>query len=127
MPARDRIRIMTVDDQPIFREVARALVDRLPGFEVVAESADADGALRAAPDADPDMVLVDVRMRGKDGIEAARELTAQDPSRVIVLVSSADVRDFSVLAESSGAAALVHKHWLSPALLRGLWVAHRRR
>ena len=46
---------------------------------------------------------------------------------MVVLVSSADVRELSALARAAGAAALLRKHWLTPRLLRGLWVAHRRR
>ena len=73
------------------------------------------------------MVLLDVRMSGLDGIEVASRLSAEDPSRVIVLVSSTDLRPLSGLARSCGADALVHKHWLTRGLLRGLWAAHRRR
>jgi DNA-binding NarL/FixJ family response regulator len=123
----ETIRIVTVDDQPPFREAARALVTGTPGFELVGESADGEGALQVVHDADPDMVILDVRMPGIDGIELAHRLIAEDPTRVIVLVSSADVRPLSGLAWSSGADALVCKHWLTPHLLRGLWAAHRRR
>jgi DNA-binding NarL/FixJ family response regulator len=121
------IRIVTVDDQRPFREAARAMVMGMPGFEVVGESADGESALSLVRDADPDMVLVDVRMSGLDGFEVARRLNAEDPSRVIVLVSSAELRQFSGLARSCGADALVHKHWLTRHLLRGLWTVHRRR
>jgi DNA-binding NarL/FixJ family response regulator len=124
---RQTIRVVTVDDQRPFRDAARALVGGTPGFELVGESEDGEGALRLVHDADPDMVLVDVRMPGMDGIEVAGRLAAEDPTRVIVLVSSADLRPLSGLAWSSGAAALVRKHWLTPHLLRGLWAAHRRR
>ena len=121
------IRLLTVDDQPLFRDAARALVASTPGFELVGEATDGDGAIRLARDIDPDMVIVDVRMDGMDGIETARMLTDEDPTRVVVLASSADVAELSALARTSGAAAIVRKHWLSPRLLRGLWVAHRRR
>jgi DNA-binding NarL/FixJ family response regulator len=80
-----------------------------------------------ARDVHPYLVIVDVRMVGMDGIDTARVLTDEDPMRVVVLASSADVRELSALARASGAAALVRKHWLTPRLLRGLWVAHRRR
>lgn len=73
------------------------------------------------------MVILDVRVAGMDGIETARRMKAENPTRVIVLASSADVRELSVLSGSSGAAALVRKDWLNRRLLRGLWVAHRRR
>jgi DNA-binding NarL/FixJ family response regulator len=119
------IRVLTVDDQPLFREATRAIVARTPGFEVVGESAGGAAALRLARDVDPDMVIVDVRMAGMDGIETTRCLSAEDPTRVIVLASSADVQGISAL--SSGAAAVIRKHWLSPRLLRGLWMVHRRR
>jgi DNA-binding NarL/FixJ family response regulator len=121
------IRVLTVDDQELFREAARAVVASTPDFEVVVGAADGDAAIRIAREVDPDMVIVDVRMAGRDGIETARALTKDDPTRVVVLVSSADVREVSALARGAGAAALLRKHWLTPRLLRGLWVAHRRR
>jgi len=127
MPPAAPVRVLMVDDQPVFRDAARALVDRTSGFEVVGESRDGPEALRVAEQVDPDMVIVDVRMAGMDGIETARRLNSDDASRVIVLVSSADVGQLSALAEESGASALVRKHWLTPQLLRGLWVAHRQR
>jgi DNA-binding NarL/FixJ family response regulator len=123
----DPVRILTVDDQPLFREAARATIRRMPGFELVAESADGESAIGLAREADPDMVIVDVRMAGMDGLETARRLHEEDPSRVIVLVSSADVRGLSGLAAAAGAAAVVDKRWLTPRFLRGLWAAHRRR
>jgi DNA-binding NarL/FixJ family response regulator len=121
------IRVVTVDDQRPFRDAARALVGSTPGFELVGESEDGEGALRLVHEADPDMVILDVRMPGMDGIEVASRLVAEDPTRVVVLVSSADLRPLSDLAWSSGASALVRKHWFTPHLLRGLWAAHRRR
>jgi len=121
------IRIATVDDQRPFREAARALLTAMPDFELVGESADGEEALRLVRESDPDMVLLDVRMAGLDGIEVASRLSAEDPSRVIILVSSGDLRPLSGLARSCGADALVNKHWLTRNLLRGLWAVHRRR
>jgi DNA-binding NarL/FixJ family response regulator len=121
------IRIATADDHQPFLEAARALVMAMPDFELVGESPDGEAALRLVRESDPDMVLLDVRMDGLDGIEVASRLSAEDPTRVIVLVSSADLRPLSGLARSCGADALVHKHWLTRSLLRGLWAIHRRR
>jgi DNA-binding NarL/FixJ family response regulator len=121
------IRVVTVDDQAPFRNAARALIASTPGFELVGESADGTEALTLVREADPDIVIADVRMPGLDGIEVASRLSAEDPSRIIVLVSSADLRELSGSARSCGAAAFLRKHWLTPRLLRGLWVAHRRR
>jgi two-component system, NarL family, invasion response regulator UvrY len=121
------IRVVTVDDQAPFREAARVLVDGTPGFELVGESSGGEAALDLVRDCDPDMVVIDVRMPGIDGIEVAHRLSAEDSTRVLVLATSADLHEFSPLAHSCGAAALVQKRWLTPRLLRGLWIAHRRR
>ena len=121
------VRIVTVDDQPAFRSAAQAIIASTPGFELVGESADGESALRLIGEADPDLVLVDVRMPGLDGIEVATRLLAEDPTRVVVLASTLSAGSLSAIARSCGAAAVVRKHWLTPRLLHGLWVAHRRR
>jgi len=121
------VRILTVDDQPGFRKAACSLVAGTAGFENAAETADGESAVRLARELDPDMVLVDVLMDGIDGIETASRLIRDDPTRLVVLVSSTDVSELSQLAERAGVSAVVRKHWLSPRLLRGLWIALRRR
>jgi DNA-binding NarL/FixJ family response regulator len=121
------VRLMTVDDQPHFRVVAKELIARTPGFELVGESQDGPAALLAAAELDPDMVIVDVRMPGMDGMELAERLRAADRTRVVVLATTVDTHALAGLARDCGAAALVRKQWLTPRLLRGLWVAHRRR
>jgi DNA-binding NarL/FixJ family response regulator len=122
------IRVLTVDDQPVFRDAARALVRMTPGFEVVGESADGETAIELARVIHPDLVILDERMTGIDGIETARRMSAAaDPPPVIVLVSSADVAPLAAEAARCGVSAVLRKHWLTPRLLRGLWIAHRRR
>ena len=114
------VRLLTVDDQPLFREATRAVVAQTPDFELVGEAADGQAAIRVAREVDPDMVIMDVRMAGMDGIETTRALTAEDPTRLVVLVSSADVRELSALARAAGAVALLRKHWITPRMLRKL-------
>ncbi len=121
------IRIVTADDQPIFRRVAGAIIARTPGFELVGEATGGQAALDLVQDVDPDVVILDVRMPGVDGIEVASRLTAANSSTVIVLASATDSRELAERARSCGASAVVEKHWLTPRLLRGLWIAHRRR
>jgi len=105
---------------------AADLVAHTAGFEVAGEAADGESAVRLACELDPDLILVDVRMDGIDGIETARRLTAESPTRLVVLVSSGDVQRLSEPAGRAGAAAILRKHWLSPRVLRGLWMALRR-
>jgi DNA-binding NarL/FixJ family response regulator len=120
------VRVVTVDDQAVFRSAARAIVDHTPGFELVGESADGESALELIPRLDPDIVILDVRMPGIDGIDVAERLHREDPDRIIILASSVEPELLARLARGCGASALVYKHWLTPRLLRGLWVAHRR-
>ncbi len=121
------VRVVTVDDQPFFRDAARAIIELTPQFELVGEAEEGETALALVREAEPDLVLLDVRLPGLDGLEVSRRLTTEDPGRLIVLVSSGDPSELSPLARTAGAAALLRKHWLTPRLLRGLWVAHRRR
>jgi DNA-binding NarL/FixJ family response regulator len=120
------VRVVTVDDQAIFRSAARAIVECTPGFELVGESADGESALELIPRLDPDIVILDVRMPGIDGIDVADRLRREDPDRIIILASSVEPETLSRLARGCGASALLQKQWLTPRLLRGLWVAHRR-
>jgi two-component system, NarL family, invasion response regulator UvrY len=72
----------------------------------------------------PDLVLLDVRMPGMDGIQVARTIKAEQPETVIVLISIDDAEAIPAAARSCGAAALVRKQDLGPRLLRGLWAEH---
>ena len=72
-------------------------------------------------------MLLDVRMPGIGGIEAARRLAEAEPDVVVVLVSIEDMADIASLVHSSGAAASLQKQALCPKVLAALWAAHRRR
>jgi DNA-binding NarL/FixJ family response regulator len=121
------VRVLAVDDGAAFRKAAADMIAHTAGFEVAGESTDGESAVRLACELDPDLILLDVRMDGIDGIETARRLTEESPTRLVVLVSSGDVRRLSEPAARAGAAAIMRKHWLSPRVLRGLWMALRRR
>jgi DNA-binding NarL/FixJ family response regulator len=80
---------LIVDDHPEFRAVARIIVERA-GFEVVAEVADGEAALAAVADTDPDVVLLDVRLPGLDGMAVAELLVLRNSPPAVVLTSSSD-------------------------------------
>jgi two-component system, NarL family, invasion response regulator UvrY len=118
------VRIMIVDDQAAFREVARELIGTMHDFDAVGEAASGLEALEAAPRLHPQMAVVDVRMPGMCGIETSRRLKAGEASIVVVLVTSSATQDYARQARSSGAAALVSKQHLNPHVLRGIWALH---
>ena len=72
----------------------------------------------------PELVLLDVRMPGIGGIEAARRIVAAAPETVVVLISIEDSEGFAEDAQACGAAALLRKQDFGPALLRSIWEAH---
>jgi DNA-binding NarL/FixJ family response regulator len=82
------IRVVLADDQPLVRTGLRMILAAEPDIEVVAEAVDGREAIDAAARLKPDVVLMDVRMPGVDGIEATRAVTAEaDPPRVLVLTT----------------------------------------
>jgi len=85
------IRLMIVDDQRLMREGLRTLLELEGGFEIVAEAGDGQAALEAYPVSRPNVVLMDIRMPGIDGVEATRRLLANWPeARVIILTTFND-------------------------------------
>ncbi len=85
--ATSRLRILIADDHRVLREELSAFLTR-KGFEVVAEAANATEALRQARKLRPDIILLDYRMPGKTGIEAARDISREVPGTRIILLTT---------------------------------------
>jgi DNA-binding NarL/FixJ family response regulator len=79
-------RVLVVDDQDLVRHGLRMILE-LGGIEVVGEAADGEQAVAAAAELDPDVVLMDLRMPGMDGVEATRRIVAAGAPRVIALTT----------------------------------------
>jgi DNA-binding NarL/FixJ family response regulator len=125
-PERDspHVRVLTVDDQAVFRRVANDVIVATLGFEAIGEAACGEDAVTAVERLRPDLVLLDVRMPGIGGIEAARRITSAHPDTVVVLISIEDPDEVSHAVRGSGAAALVRKQDFGPALLRDIRAEH---
>jgi DNA-binding NarL/FixJ family response regulator len=91
------IGVLVVDDHPLFRAGVQSLLDSVPDMEVVATAADGEAALREATLHPPDVVLMDLTMRGMDGLEATRRIVRAVPSCAVLVLSMLD-DDGSVLA-----------------------------
>jgi two-component system, NarL family, invasion response regulator UvrY len=123
---RRTVRVLTVDDQAVFRGVARDVIDATAGFEAIGEAASGEEALEAVERLAPQLVLLDVRMPGLDGVEVARRLTATHPETVVVLISIEERADLPSAAHLKGRVPLVRKQDFGPRLLRSLWAEHGR-
>ncbi len=113
------ITVLIVDDHPGFRTTARALLEA-EGFEVVGEAENGVGALSAARELHPDVILLDVQLPDFDGFEVASRLARNGDGPTIVMVSSRDASDFGPLVAESGAAGFIPKGDLSGAALATL-------
>ncbi|HET6635700.1 MAG TPA: response regulator transcription factor [Streptomyces sp.] len=113
-----RIRVLLVDDHQVVRRGLRTFLEVQEDIEVVGEAADGDEGVAAAEELRPDVVLMDVKMPGTDGIGALRRLRElQNPARVLVVTSFTEQRTV-VPALRAGAAGYVYKD-VDPDALAG--------
>ena len=82
------IRILIVDDHAIVREGQRALIETEAGLQVLGEAKNGDEAVEMAHALQPDVILMDLQMPGKDGIEAIKEIKTENPDAHILVLTS---------------------------------------
>ena len=103
------IRILLADDHSVVRSGLRLLLERQPGFHVVAEVADGRQAVQAAANLKPDVVVMDVAMPNLNGIEAARQIQMANDQVSIVILSMHSDESYVLRALRAGARAYVLK------------------
>jgi DNA-binding NarL/FixJ family response regulator len=112
--------VLIVDDQPLQRLGFRMLLESTPDTEVVGEAAHGADAVRRAAELRPDVILMDVRMPGMDGIEATRRVVASgDRSRVLILTTF-DLDEYAHAALRAGASGFLLKDAHPEELLAGI-------
>ncbi|TMR21575.1 response regulator transcription factor [Nonomuraea turkmeniaca] len=115
------VRLLIADDHPIVRDGLRAALGGDPDLEIVGEAADGEQAVRLAAELRPDVVLMDLRMPGMDGVAAIRRLSGTGP-RVLVLTTF----DTDVLpALEAGASGYLLKDAPPEELVRAVLATHR--
>ena len=109
-------RVLLVDDQDLVRQGLRLILD-LAGLEVVGEARDGAAAVAAVAELDPDVVLMDLRMPGMDGVEATRRITAAGASARVLALTTFDVDEHVVEVLRAGAVGYLLKDVTSDGLV----------
>ena len=104
------IRVLIADDQELVRAGFRMILEVQDDIEVVGEASDGGEAVQAAADLDPDIVLMDVRMPGTDGIDAARRLVASGGRARVLMLTTFDADDYVYDAMKAGASGFLLKN-----------------
>jgi len=104
-------RVLVVDDEAFFRELLRGILAKA-GFTVVAEAADGQDAVEKFRSLRPDVILMDIFMAEKNGIDATRDILALDPRANVVICSGTGYEDDVAFALQLGAKGVVYKPFL---------------
>ncbi|MFH9015027.1 response regulator [Streptomyces sp. NPDC017943] len=119
------IRVLLADDQALLRSAFRVLVDSEPDMEVVGEASDGAEAVRLAKEHHADVVLMDIRMPGTDGLAATRLISA-DPALAdvrVVILTTFEVDDYVVQSLRAGASGFLGKGAEPEELLNAIRIA----
>jgi DNA-binding NarL/FixJ family response regulator len=120
----DPIRVLIADDEALVRGGFRVLIDTEPGMVVVGEARDGAAAVALARETHPDVVLMDIRMPGVDGLEATHQIAA-DPDLAdvhVLILTTFDHDEYVIEALGAGAAGFLIKNTEPVQLLRGIRV-----
>lgn len=115
------LRLVLIDDHQIVIDGLKAMLSRHPAeVVVVGEASDRETALRVVTDVDPDIVLLDVRLKGESGLDLCAELVARVPERRVVFLTVYDDEQYLFQALRAGAAGFLLKRVDGPELVRHL-------
>ena len=116
----DKKKILLVDDHPLFRAGIKSLLEENHSFQIIGEAGDGQEAIRLAKNLKPDLVLLDISLPDKSGIEITRELKGLFPEILIMIVSMHTKIDFITEAFRAGALGYVIKESAAERLVQGL-------
>jgi len=119
-PSRDAISVLLVDDQPLLRKGFRMVLEEQPGIAVVGEASDGTAAVALARQLRPDVVVMDVRMPGMDGIDATRAIVTSQPGSRILILTTFDLDEYAFTALRLGASGFVLKDVQPAELVRAI-------
>ena len=103
------IRVLLVDDHSVMREGLRLILETTGEFEVVGQARDGEEAVRAAAGLSPDVIVMDVMMPNKDGVEACRDIMEFAPATRVVMLTASTEEDAVIEAVAAGATGYLQK------------------
>ena len=117
MPSGERIRVLIADDHALLREGLKGVLELAGGFEVVGEAGDGDEAVRMARCLRPDVVIMDVMMPAKGGIEASRDIVEELPQTRVLILTASNSMNAVMESIAAGATGYLQKASSRDALL----------
>jgi len=105
----DPVRVLIVDDHPVYRDGLRGLVDRAPDLELVGEAENGVAGVTLAAERHPAIVLMDLRMPEMSGIEATRRIVGADPTVGVLVLTMSEDDDSLIAAMRAGARGYIPK------------------
>jgi DNA-binding NarL/FixJ family response regulator len=124
MPA-EVIKVLLVDDHAIVREGYRALLEKQPGLRIVGEAADGAAAYARVQELAPDVVIMDLSMRGQGGLAAIARILQRAPDVKILVFTMHDNPAFALQASRAGAKGYITKSSDPDVLIRAVYEVHR--
>lgn len=121
----EQIRVLLVDDQPLIRLGFRMVLEAESDIDVVGEAEDGIAALTAARELTPDVVLMDVRMPGLDGIAATTQIVAARESTRVLVLTTFDLDEYAFAALRAGASGFLLKDVRAAELVHAVRSVHR--
>lgn len=104
-----KLRVLIVDDHKLYRDALREILSGYPNIEIVAEAGDGLEGLAKASETVPDIVCMDVNMRGMNGIDATRQLVADQPGVKVIALSMHSVKEYVLAMLKVGARSYLTK------------------
>jgi two-component system, NarL family, nitrate/nitrite response regulator NarL len=117
------IRIVVIDDSPLYRRTIRKILEKQPNLKIVAEAGDGVYGIQTVKTHRPDVVIMDVTLPILNGIEATRKIKSEFPKVRVIVLSAHDAESISAAAHGAGASWYLNKDCSPNELIKAIMTA----